>query len=253
MIDQQKLYYIWIYLQAEPLFWLTLTIGSYLIADFIYRKSNLFPLLNPVALSVLLVSLILISFNIQYERYFDGAKFIHFLLGPATVALAIPIYRKWDLIVSNSKAILISLILGSFVAIFITYVLSLQFKLQEELIFSLLPRSVTAPIAMGISEIIGGIPSLTAIITLITGVVGASLGVFVFDLMKLKKMEARGFSLGLASHGIGTARAMSRDKNAGVFAAVGMGLSGLITSIIVPLFLKLKYNNIYIVLRFFFL
>ena len=241
MIDQQKLYYIWIYLQAETLFWLTLTIGSYLIADFIYRKSNLFPLLNPVALSVLLVSLILISFNIQYERYFDGAKFIHFLLGPATVALAIPIYRKWDLIVSNSKAILISLILGSFFAIFITYVLSLQFKLQEELIFSLLPRSVTAPIAMGISEIIGGIPSLTAIITLITGVVGASLGVFVFDLMKLKKMEARGFSLGLASHGIGTARAMSRDKNAGVFAAVGMGLSGLITSIIVPLFLKIIF------------
>ncbi|MDA9657336.1 LrgB family protein [Alphaproteobacteria bacterium] len=241
MIDQQKLYYIWIYLQAEPLFWLTLTIGSYLIADFIYRKSNLFPLLNPVALSVLLVSLILILFNIQYERYFDGAKFIHFLLGPATVALAIPIYRKWDLIVSNSKAILISLILGSFFAIFITYVLSLQFKLQEELIFSLLPRSVTAPIAMGISEIIGGIPSLTAIITLITGVVGASLGVFVFDLMKLKKMEARGFSLGLASHGIGTARAMSRDKNAGVFAAVGMGLSGLITSIIVPLFLKIIF------------
>jgi predicted murein hydrolase (TIGR00659 family) len=239
MIDQQKLYYIWIYLQAEPLFWLTLTIGSYLIADFIYRKSNLFPLLNPVAISVLLVSLILIVFNIQYERYFDGAKFIHFLLGPATVALAIPIYRKWDLIVSNSKAIFVSLILGSFFAIFITYVLSLQFELQEELIFSLLPRSVTAPIAMGISEIIGGIPSLTAIITLITGVIGASLGVFVFDIMKLKKMEARGFSLGLASHGIGTARAMSRDKNAGVFAAVGMGLSGLITSIIVPLFLKI--------------
>ena len=239
MIDQQKLYYIWIYLQAEPLFWLTLTIGSYLIADFIYRKSNLFPLLNPVAISVLLVSLILIVFNIQYERYFDGAKFIHFLLGPATVALAIPIYRKWDLIVSNSKAIFVSLILGSFFAIFITYVLSLHFELQEELIFSLLPRSVTAPIAMGISEIIGGIPSLTAIITLITGVIGASLGVFVFDIIKLKKMEARGFSLGLASHGIGTARAMSRDKNAGVFAAVGMGLSGLITSIIVPLFLKI--------------
>ena len=96
MIDNQRLYSIWIYLQAEPLFWLTLTIGSYLIADFIYRKSNLFPLLNPVAISVLLVSLILIFFNIQYERYFEGAKFIHFLLGPATVALAIPIFKKWD-------------------------------------------------------------------------------------------------------------------------------------------------------------
>ena len=239
MIDQQKLYSIWVYLQAEPLFWLTLTIGSYLMADFIYRKSNLFPLLNPVAISVLIVSLTLVSFNIDYERYFDGAKFIHFLLGPATVALAIPIYKKWNLIISNSKAIFLSLMVGSIFAILITFSLSSYLDLKDELILSLLPRSVTAPIAMGISEIIGGIPSLTAIITLITGIIGASLGVFVFDLMKLKKMEARGFSLGLASHGVGTARAMSRDKNAGVFAAVGMGLSGLITSIIIPLFLKL--------------
>ena len=239
MIDQQKLYSIWVYLQAEPLFWLTLTIGSYLIADFIYRKSNLFPLLNPVAISVLIVSITLVSLNVDYERYFDGAKFIHFLLGPATVALAIPIYKKWNLIISNSKAIFLSLMAGSIFAILITFSLSSYLDLKDELILSLLPRSVTAPIAMGISEIIGGIPSLTAIITLITGIIGASLGVFVFDLMKLKKMEARGFSLGLASHGIGTARAMSRDKNAGVFAAVGMGLSGLITSIIIPLFLKL--------------
>ena len=184
MIDEQKLYSIWIYLQAEPLFWLTLTIGSYLIADFIYRKSNLFPLLNPVAISVLLVSLILIFFNIQYERYFEGAKFIHFLLGPATVALAVPIYKKWDLIVINSKAIFISLIVGSVFAILVTYSLALYFELPRELILSLLPRSVTAPIAMGISEIIGGIPSLTAIITIITGVIGASLGVFIFDLIK---------------------------------------------------------------------
>ena len=181
----------------------------------------------------------IIIFDIKYERYFEGAKFIHFLLGPVTVALAIPIYKKWNLIILNSKAILISLIIGSVFAIFVTYILSLQFKIQEELILSLLPRNVTAPIAMGISEIIGGIPSLTAIITIITGIIGASLGVFVFDLMKLKKMEARGFSLGLASHGIGTARAMSKNKNAGVFAAVGMGLSGLITSILVPLFLKM--------------
>ena len=235
----KKLYRIWIYLQAEPLFWLTLTIGSYLIADFIYRKSNLFPLLNPVAISVLLVSLILIFFNIQYEHYFEGDKFIHFLLGLATVALAVPIYKKWDLIVINSKAIFIYLIIGSVFAILVTYLLSLYFELPNELILSLLPRSVTAPIAMGISEIIVGIPSLTAIFTLITGVIGASLGIFIFDLIKLKNMDARGFSLGLTSHGIGTARAMSKNKNAVVFAAVGMGLSGLITSMLVPLFLKI--------------
>lgn len=238
MIDQQKLYSIWVYLQAEPLFWLTLTIGSYLTADYIYKKSNLFPLLNPVAISIFIISMILLSFNIQYERYFEGAKFIHFLLGPATVALAIPIYKKWDLIILNSKAIFISLFIGSFLAISTTYGLSIYFELPKELILSLIPRSVTTPIAMGISELIGGIPSLTAIITIITGVIGASLGTFVFDFMKLKKMEARGFSMGLTSHGIGIARAMSKDKNAGVFAAVGMGLSGLITSIIVPLFIK---------------
>ena len=235
----KKLYRIWIYLQAEPLFWLTLTIGFYLIAYFIYRKSNLFPLLNPVAISALLVSLILIFFNIQYEHYFEGAKFIHFLLGPATVALAVPIYKKWDLIVINSKAIFISLIIGSVFAILVTYLLSLYFELPNELILSLLPRSVTAPIAMGISEIIVGIPSLTAIFTLITGVIGDSLGIFIFDLIKLKNMDARGFSLGLTSHGIGTARTMSKNKNAGVFAAVGMGLSGLLTSMLVPSFLKI--------------
>ena len=85
MIDQEKLYNIWVYLQAEPLFWLTLTIGSYIISDLIYKKSNLFPLFNPVAISVLIVSFILIIFDIKYERYFEGAKFIHFLLGPVPV------------------------------------------------------------------------------------------------------------------------------------------------------------------------
>ena len=233
MIDQQKLYSIWVYLQAEPLFWLTLTIGAYLTADFLYRKSNLFPLLNPVAISILLVSSVLLIFDVQYERYFDGAKFIHFLLGPATVCLAIPIYKNWQLIVQNSKAIVISIFIGSLFSILITYFLSTLFHLNDELILSLLP------IAMGISELIGGIPSLTAIFTFTTGVIGASLAIFVFDLMGIKKMEARGFALGLASHGIGTARAMSKDTNAGVFSAVAMGLTGLITSILVPLCIKI--------------
>src|SRR6056300_1623045 len=235
MIDQEKLYNIWVYLQAEPLFWLTLTIGSYIISDLIYKKSNLFPLLNPVAVSVLIVSFILITFDIKYERYFDGAKFIHFLLGPVTVALAIPIYKKWHLIILNSKAILISLIIGSVFAISITYILSLQFRIQEELILSLLPRNVTAPIAMGISEIIGGVPSLTAILTIVTGIVGAALGTFILDLFRIKNMAARGFAFGLASHGIGTARAMSKNDEAGVFAAVAMGLSGLVTAVMIPL------------------
>lgn len=239
MTDEQKLYSIWVYLQAEPLFWLTLTIGAYLAGDFCYRRTNLFPLLNPVALGIIIVSAVLLIFNIQYERYFDGAKFIHFLLGPATVSLALPIYKKWDLIMSNAKPVITAVLLGSVFAILVTYLLALFFSLEREILLSLLPRSVTAPIAMGISELIGGIPSLTAILTIITGIIGAAFGTFTLDLLRVRKMSARGFGMGLASHGIGTARAMSRNETAGVFAAVAMGLSGIVTALIVPLFIYL--------------
>jgi predicted murein hydrolase (TIGR00659 family) len=235
MTDQQRLYEIWVYLQAEPLFWLTLTIGAYLAGDFCYRRTGLFPLFNPVALGIIIVSAVLLLFGIQYERYFAGAKFIHFLLGPATVSLAFPIYRKWALISANAGAILTTVVLGSVFAILVTYALASMFSLERDIVLSLLPRSVTAPIAMGISEIIGGIPSLTAIITIVTGIVGAAFGTFTLDLLRIREMSARGFAIGLASHGIGTARAMSRDETAGIFAAVAMGLSGIVTALVVPL------------------
>ena len=239
MSDATRLYEVWVYLQAEPLFWLTLTIGCYLFSNYIYKSTNLFPLLNPVAISVVLVSSCLVFFDIEYERYFNGAKFIHFLLGPATVALAVPIYMNWKIVTSESIAILTTVFVGSIFAIAITFALGVLFDIDLLTIKSMLPRSVTAPIAMGISELIGGVPSLTAIITVVTGVTGAALGAFVLDLFRLKNMSARGFAFGLSSHGIGTARAMSRDKRAGVFAAVAMGLSGVITALFLPLIFRL--------------
>lgn len=235
MNEVTRLYEIWVYLQAEPLFWLTLTVGSYLLADYIYRAFGLFPLLNPVAISILFVSGSLIIFDIDYERYFSGAKFIHFLLGPATVALAVPIYLNWKLISAKRIAIISSMILGSIFAILITAFISFIVQLDPTLAKSLLPRSVTAPIAMGVSEVIGGEPSLTAILTVMTGIVGAAFGTFLFDLFKIKNMAARGFAFGLASHGIGTARALTKDKKAGAFAALAMGLSGIATAILLPL------------------
>ena len=234
MNEATKLYEVWVYLQAEPLFWLTLTIGAYLMADRIYKASGLFPLLNPVALSIIFVSTCLAAFGVEYERYFEGAKFIHFLLGPTTVALSVPIYLNWATILKTRRAILISVSLGSIFAIGITFIVANLLQLDPITIRSLLPRNVTAPIAMGISELIGGVPSLTAIITILTGILGAALGSFVLDLFKIRDMAARGFAFGLASHGIGTARAMSKDSQAGVFAAVAMGLSGIITAAIIP-------------------
>jgi predicted murein hydrolase (TIGR00659 family) len=238
MIEKDKLYSIWVYLQAEPLFWLTLTIGAYLVGDYFYRKSKLFPLINPVVIAIIIVSLVLLGLDVSYERYFDGAKFIHFMLGPATVALAIPIYKQFRFIQKEALSIFVSLLVGSLFAIISTFTLCKIFEINDQLLFSMLPRSATAPIAMGVSDLIGGIPSVTAIITLLTGIMGASLGTFALDLLKLKDMSARGFGLGLAAHGLGTARAMSRNERAGVFAAVALGLNGIATAILVPLFLK---------------
>ena len=189
MIEATKLYQVWVYLQAEPLFWLTLTIGAYLLANRLYQASGLFPLLNPVAMSILFVSACLMLFGVEYERYFDGAKFIHFLLGPTTVALSVPIYLNWATVLKAKRAILISVSLGSLFAIGITYAMAHLLQLDPVTVKSLLPRN----------------------------------------------MAARGFAFGLASHGIGTARAMSKDSQAGVFAAVAMGLSGIVTAAIIPL------------------
>lgn len=239
MNNATRLYEVWVYLQAEPLFWLTLTIGCYLVADLIYKAFDLFPLLNPVAISVVLVSGCLIFFDIEYERYFNGAKFIHFLLGPATVALAVPIYLNWKVVMAERLAITTTVVLGSFFAIVITFGISILVGIDLVTMKSLLPRNVTAPIAMGISELIGGVPSLTAIITVVTGIIGAALGTFALDIARIRNMAARGFAFGLASHGIGTARAMSRNKTAGVFAAVAMGLSGIVTAIMLPLLFRL--------------
>ena len=109
MAREDKLYKIWVYLQAEPLFWITLTLGAYLVGDYLYKKSKLNPLINPVAISILIVSSVLLFLDVSYDRYFEGAKFIHFMLGPATVALAIPIFEKRNLITKEVKPIIFSI------------------------------------------------------------------------------------------------------------------------------------------------
>jgi putative effector of murein hydrolase len=156
MIEKDKLCSIWVYLQAESPFWLTLTIGSYLIGDYFYKKSKLFTLVNPVAISIFIVSLVLINLDISYERYFDGAKFTHFMLGPVTVALAIPIYKQFKVIQKEAFSISASLLIGSLFAIISTFVLCEIFKIDDQVLFSMLPRSATAPIPMGIADLIGG-------------------------------------------------------------------------------------------------
>jgi len=230
---------IWVYLAATPLLGLTITLLAYLGAYRIYERSGFTPLLNPVALAIIALVAALSATGTAYQTYFDGAQFVHFLLGPATVALAVPLYaqlrRMRQLLVPLAGA----LAAGSVTAIASAIGIAWLLGVSESSLLSLAPKSVTAPIAMGIAEKIGGVPSLTAVLVVATGVSGAVMAKYVLDALGIRDHGVRGFAVGIASHGIGTARAFQVSEQAGAFAGLGMGLNGVLTAILMPLMLAL--------------
>lgn len=231
----------WVYLSASPLLHLTLTLAAFVLASFLYRKAGLNPLLNPVLLSVVVIVALLSLSHTSYDTYFDGAQFVHFLLGPATVALAIPLYRQFDRVRKSALAILVSLVCGSVTSAASAIAIAWALGAQPQSIISLAPKSVTAPVAMGISEQLGGIPSLTAVLVILTGIVGATLGPLVLNGLGVRDWSARGLAIGTASHGIGTARALQVDELAGAFSGLAMGLNALATAILLPLAWRLFF------------
>ena len=170
----------------------------------------------------------------SYQTYFDGAQFVHFLLGPATVALAIPLYAQFDRLRRMALPLLGALLVGSLTAALSAVAIGGLLGASEATQLSLAPKSVTTPIAMGIAERIGGLPSLTAILVIATGILGAMGASFIYRALKIEDDAVRGFALGIASHGIGTARAFQESEQAGAFAALAMGLNGLMTALLLP-------------------
>jgi len=225
---------LWIYLSTTPLLWLTLTMVVFQGAEALFRRSGGNPLCNPVLLSVVTLSALLLISGTEYKTYFSGAQFLQFLLGPATVALAVPLYRQFEVIRKSLTAIVVSLLVGSLTAIGSAVGIAKLLGADPSIVLSLAPKSVTSPIAMGISEQIGGIPSLTAVMVILTGITGAAFGSWVLDRVKVKDEMARGLAWGVAAHGIGTARAMHDSTVAGAFAGLAMGLNGLATAILLP-------------------
>ena len=199
---------LWQHFASENIFWLGLTLAIYLFGHFLYRKSRFFPLLSPIIVSVALLIAVLVVTDTPYETYFEGAQTIHLLLGPATVALAIPLF--------DQRARLIQL--------FVPLVTLL----------SLVPKSVTTPIAMGISEAIGGMPDLTAALVVITGIFGSVVGRGFFRLIRVSSDTAKGVALGVSAHGMGTSAAFSISPKAGAFSGLAMGISGLLTAFLAP-------------------
>lgn len=224
----------WVYLSATPLFWLTMTLVAYQMAHWVYRRCGAHPMANPVLIAVILLLGLLNLTNTPYDTYFSGAQFVHFLLGPATVALAIPLYGQFQRLVGLAGPLLIALVGGSLTAMLSAVFVGNWLGGSLPTLLSLAPKSVTTPIAMGIAERIGGHPSLAAVMVIATGILGAITAQTLFRWLNIKDEAVGGFALGVAAHGIGTARAFQVSNTMGAFAALGMGLNGLLTAVALP-------------------
>lgn len=221
-----------------PVFGILLSIISFEIGEIIYKRTKL-AVFNPLFVSIILSIVFLLSFNIDVEVYEKGGSFINFFLGPATVLLAVPLYKQIDLLKSNLIPILGGILAGSLTAIVSVWVLSALFNIDRTLVLSMIPKSVTTPIGIEISNQIGGISSITVMSIIITGNVGVVIAGFLFRALKIEDEVAVGIAYGTAAHALGTSRAMEIGEKQGAMSSLSIGVAGLITVFIAPLLIIL--------------
>ena len=219
-------------LQSE-VFILTLVIGTYLIATLLYTKTKI-KLLHPLLTSILVIILFLNVFGIEYETFKQGSHLIHFMLGPSVVALGYVLYEQMKYLKGNVLSILTSVFVGAIVGIVRVIGIGKLMGAEDALIATLEPKSVTTPIAMGISEKNGGIPSLTAVIVVAVGIFGSIIGPMVMKVLGIESRIAKGLALGASSHGVGTAAAIQIGAVEGALSGLAIGLMGIMTAILVP-------------------
>lgn len=232
MTDTGDIIRIWVYLSQTPLLWLTATLAAFAAGDAVSQALRRHPLANPVVIAAGLLIVLLTATGTPYPVYFDGAQFVHFLLGPATVALGLPLWRNRAAVRRNLLPMCAALVAGSLTAIVSAVAIAWAFGAPGEILSSLAAKSVTAPIAMALTETIGGIPALAAVLVVLTGIIGSVIVTPLMNALRIKDFAARGFAVGVASHGIGTARAFQVSEEAGTFAGIAMGLNGALTSLV---------------------
>lgn len=230
---------LWVYLSATPLFGLTATLVTYVLAQALYARVGFAPWANPVLWTVLTLALLLAASGTPYPTYFSGAQFIHFLLGPAVVALAWPLWQRRTELRSRARAVLLAATAGGLAAAAAAVGLGWLLGLPDAVLRSLAPKSVTAPVAMGIAEQLGGIPALAAAFAVITGLTGAISAKYLFDALRIAEPEVRGFALGTAAHGIGAARALQVHPDAGAYAGLALGVQVVLAALLMPLLARL--------------
>ncbi len=226
---------LWVYLASTPLFGLTATLAVYVVAHAFYLRTGLAPWANPVLWSVLAIAGFLLLTATPYPAYFAGAQFVHVLLGPAVVALGWPLWERRAELRARGVPLLAAGLAGGIAAALSAVALGWALGLPLEVLRSLAPKSVTAPVAMGIAERIGGIPALAAVFAVLTGMVGALSARWLFDALRLRDWAVRGFALGTAAHGIGAARALQVHPDAGAYAGLALGIQVLTASLWLPL------------------
>jgi predicted murein hydrolase (TIGR00659 family) len=222
------------YLAASPLAWLFATVAVYVGCMWLYDKSGRKQIFHPVLMAVIVLGAVLWAADIDYAVYFEGAQFVHFLLGPVTVLLAVPLFKSLRLIRRSAGSILVSLVVGSLIASLPAVLLAFWLGADDAVMRSLAAKSVTTPIALGITESLHGFTPIAAVIVVFTGVLGGVIGGWVFKIARVRDSRAMGLALGLTSHGIGVGRALQIDTTAGAFASLAMGLNGLITALWAP-------------------
>lgn len=226
---------LWVYLGASPLLWLLLTLGAYLAALRLQQRLGGSPWANPVLLAVALLVAVLVGTDTPYPRYFEGAQFIHFLLGTATVALAVPLRRQWPAVRERLGPALLTLLAGNLCGALLVVAVLRAWGAPVVLLASAMPRGVTAPVAMAVAQRLGGLPALTAVLVIASGVLGALVATPLLNLLRISDWPSRGLAVGMAAHGIGTARAFQVNAVAGTFAGMAMACSTVITATLVPL------------------
>jgi len=230
---------LWVYLSATPLFGLTATLATYVAAQAVWVHLGRSPLANPVLWTVIVLGAALQLSGTPYPTYFSGAQFIHFLLGPAVVALAWPLWERRAELRQRALPLLAAALAGGAAAVLCAVGLAWAFGLPAPVLASLAPKGTTAPVAMGVADALGGVAALAAVFAVLTGLIGAVSGRALFESLGIHRPEWRGFALGTASHGIGAAAALQAHPAAGAYAALALGLQVLLVSLLLPVLYKL--------------
>lgn len=217
----------------SEVFDLALVVGTYIAATILYKKTHL-SVLHPLLTSIFVIIVILEFLDIEYASFQQGSHLIHFMLGPSVVALGYVLFEQMKYLKGNVVSILTSVFVGAIVGIISVIVIGKLMDADQSLIATLQPKSVTTPIAMGISEKNGGIPSLTAVIVVAVGIFGSIVGPAVMKVLGIESRIAKGLALGASSHGVGTAAAIQLGAVEGALSGLAIGLMGIMTAILVP-------------------